>query len=284
MSAAGGLASLSAHPRAASSGADTRTGAAAPLLRLRGLEVNYGAVRALRGVALDVSPGTMVALLGSNGSGKSTTLKAISGTVKSVSGSIEFQGESTAGKSPNSIVQLGIAHVPEGRRIFKDLTVIENLRMGAYTRKDTEGIARDLAMVFDLFPRLKERTKQLGGSLSGGEQQMLAIGRGLLARPKLLLLDEPSLGLAPKLVADIFAVLHRINVEQGMAMLIVEQNAHVALKNTSYTYVLQVGKVACDGVSAELRRNDQIMETYMGIHAPREQLEVARMARRESSK
>jgi len=246
-------------------------------LTLRGLEVNYGAVRALRGVSLHVEPGAMVALLGSNGSGKSTTLKAISGTVKPVAGQIEFLGESTVGKSPNSIVQLGIAHVPEGRRIFKDLKVIENLRMGAYTRSDADGVARDLAMVFDLFPRLKERTKQLGGSLSGGEQQMLAIGRGLMARPKLLLLDEPSLGLAPKLVADIFAVLHRINTDQGTAMLIVEQNVHVALKNTSRAYVLQVGKVACEGVSAELRCDDQIMETYMGIHARRADVEVARM-------
>jgi len=240
--------------------------AAAPLLRLRGLEVNYGAVRALRGVSLSIEPGAMIALLGSNGSGKSTTLKAISGMVKPVAGVIEYQGQSTAGKSPNSMVQLGVAHVPEGRRIFKDLAVLENLRMGAYTRNDADGIAQDLAMIFDLFPRLKERTKQLGGSLSGGEQQMLAIGRGLMARPKLLLLDEPSLGLAPKIVADIFAVLHRINTE-GTTMLIVEQNVHVALKNTSEAYVLQVGKVACSGSSAELRKDDQIMETYMGICA-----------------
>ena len=236
----------------------------APLLRLHGLEVNYGAVRALRGVSLAIEPGAMIALLGSNGSGKSTTLKAISGMVKPVAGVIEYEGQSTAGKSPNSMVQLGVAHVPEGRRIFKDLAVLENLRMGAYTRNDPDGIAQDLDMVFDLFPRLKERTKQLGGSLSGGEQQMLAIGRGLMARPKLLLLDEPSLGLAPKIVSDIFAVLHRINME-GTTMLIVEQNVHVALKNTSEAYVLQVGKVACSGASAELRKDDQIMETYMGI-------------------
>jgi branched-chain amino acid transport system ATP-binding protein len=274
MTAAGELAVPVA---AASLSGDAAAGTASPLLRVQKLEVNYGAVRALRGVSLEVIPGTMVALLGSNGSGKSTTLKAISGTVKAQSGHIEFQGHSIAGRTPNSIVQLGIAHVPEGRRIFKDLTVIENLRMGAYTRADTEGIARDLAMVFDLFPRLKERTKQLGGSLSGGEQQMLAIGRGLLARPRLLLLDEPSLGLAPKLVADIFAVLRTINADQKMAMLIVEQNAHVALKNTSYAYVLQVGKVACEGASGKLRRDEQIMETYMGIHARREGLDVARM-------
>jgi branched-chain amino acid transport system ATP-binding protein len=214
-----------------------------PLLRLHGLEVNYGAVRALRGVSLNIEQGAMIALLGSNGSGKSTTLKAISGMVKPLSGHIEYQGQSTSGKSPNSMVRLGVAHVPEGRRIFKDLAVLENLRMGAYTRCDADGIAQDLAMVFDLFPRLKERTRQLGGSLSGCEQQMLAIGRGLMARPRLLLLDEPSLGLAPKIVADIFAVLHRINSDEGTAMLIVEQNAHVALKNTSDAYVLQVGKV-----------------------------------------
>jgi len=231
------------------------------------LEVNYGAVRALRGVSLEVEEGSMVALLGSNGSGKSTTLKAISGMIRPMGGHIEYQNHPTIGKSPNSMVRAGIAHVPEGRRIFKDLTVMENLRMGSYTRDDAQGIARDLDMVFELFPRLKERTKQLGGSLSGGEQQMLAIGRGLMARPKLLLLDEPSLGLAPKIVADIFSVLHRINADQGTAMLIVEQNVHVALKNTTQAYVLQVGRVACSGVSAELRKDDQIMETYMGIHA-----------------
>jgi len=237
------------------------------LLNVQGLEVNYGAVRAVRGISLTVEQGAMVALLGANGAGKSTTLKAISGMVKPTAGRVEYQGSPIAGRSPNAIVRLGIAHVPEGRRIFKDLAVRENLRMGAYTRADTAGIQRDLDMVFELFPRLKERYKQLGGSLSGGEQQMLAIGRGLMARPRLLLLDEPSLGLAPLVVADIFAILRRINKEQGATMLIVEQNVHIALRNTSQAYVLQVGKVACAGPSNKLRQDEQIMESYMGVHA-----------------
>ena len=209
----------------------------------------------------------MVALLGANGAGKSTTLKAISGMIRPAAGRIEYEGASLAGRSPNGIVRLGIAHVPEGRRIFKDLAVFENLRMGAYSRTDTAGIQRDLEMILALFPRLKERYRQLGGNLSGGEQQMLAIGRGLMARPKLLLLDEPSLGLSPLIVSDIFAALRRINEEQGATMLIVEQNAHIALKNTSQAYVLQVGKVACAGASSELRQDKQIMESYMGVHA-----------------
>jgi len=237
------------------------------LLRLQGVEVSYGAVRAVRGVSIEVGQGSMVALLGANGAGKSTTLKAISGMVKPSAGRIEYDGMSLAGRSPNAIVRLGIAHVPEGRRIFKDLAVGENLRMGAYTRTDRGEVERDLEMVFGIFPRLKERYKQLGGSLSGGEQQMLAIGRGLMARPRLLLLDEPSLGLAPLIVAEIFASLRRINREQGATMLIVEQNAHVALNNTSRAYVLQVGKVACAGTSGELRRDEKIMESYMGAHA-----------------
>ena len=237
------------------------------LLRLQSIEVSYGAVRAVRGISLDVERGAMVALLGANGAGKSTTLKAISGMVRPSTGRVHYDGESITGRSPNAIVRRGIAHVPEGRRIFKDLAVGENLRMGAYARTDRAGVERDLEMVFELFPRLKERYKQLGGSLSGGEQQMLAIGRGLMARPKLLLLDEPSLGLAPLLVADIFVTLRRINREHGTSMLIVEQNAHVALKNTSYAYVLQVGKVVCAGASDALARDAKIKESYMGARA-----------------
>jgi branched-chain amino acid transport system ATP-binding protein len=236
------------------------------LLTLDRLQVSYGAVRALREVSLAVEEGTMVALLGPNGAGKSTTLKAISGMVKPASGRIEYRGSPIVGRSPNRIVQQGIAHVPEGRRIFKDLEVRENLRMGAYARTDSPGIQRDLDMIYELFPLLKERTRQLGGSLSGGEQQMLAIGRGLMARPKLLLLDEPSLGLAPLIVADIFAKLRRVNAEQGTTMLIVEQNAHVALKNTTRAYVLQVGKVALSGASSELQKDEQVKESYMGVH------------------
>ena len=237
------------------------------LLVLDRLQVNYGAVRALREVSLAVDEGAMVALLGPNGAGKSTTLKAISGMVKPASGRIEYHGSPIVGRSPNRIVRLGIAHVPEGRRIFKDLEVRENLRMGAYARTDSPGIQRDLDMIYELFPLLKERTRQLGGALSGGEQQMLAIGRGLMARPKLLLLDEPSLGLAPLIVADIFAKLRRVNAEQGTTMLIVEQNAHVALKNTTWAYVLQVGKVALSGASSELQKDEQVKESYMGVRA-----------------
>ncbi|MDG2204932.1 MAG: ABC transporter ATP-binding protein [Alphaproteobacteria bacterium] len=234
------------------------------MLKLSALEANYGAVRALQGISMDVEEGAVVALLGANGAGKSTTLKAISGMVQPSAGGIEFAGESLVGKTPNQIVSMGIAHVPEGRRIFKDLTVSENLRMGAYSRSDKQGIAQDLDMVLELFPRLSERSRQLGGSLSGGEQQMLAIGRGIMARPKLLLLDEPSLGLAPLIIADIFTTLRKINHEHGVTLLVVEQNANVALKNAGFGYVLQVGRVAVEGRSAELRENKEVIESYMG--------------------
>lgn len=237
------------------------------LLRLANVEAQYGAVRALRGVSMDVPEGAIVCLLGANGAGKSTTLKAISGVVRPSVGSIEFDGYSLAGISPNRVVQLGIAQVPEGRKIFKDLTVIENLQMGAYVRRDPAGITRDLEFVFDLFPRLKERSRQIGGSLSGGEQQMLAIGRGLMARPRLLLLDEPSLGLAPIIIADIFATLRKVNQEQRTTLLIVEQNAHIALKHANFGYVLQVGRVAMQGSADDLRQRKEVVESYMGIPA-----------------
>ncbi|MSO93545.1 MAG: ABC transporter ATP-binding protein [Rhodospirillales bacterium] len=234
------------------------------LLRLANVEANYGAVRALRGISISVAEGAIVCLLGANGAGKSTTLKAISGVVRPSAGTIEFDGKLLNGMSPTHIVGLGVAQVPEGRKIFKDLTVIENLQMGAYVRKDARGIAADLDFVFHLFPRLKERTRQLGGTLSGGEQQMLAIGRGLMAKPRLLLLDEPSLGLAPILIADIFNALRQINKEHGTTLLIVEQNAHVALKNANFGYVLQVGQVAVEGSAEELRRRKEVVESYLG--------------------
>ena len=234
------------------------------MLRLQGLHASYGAVRALHGISIEVPKGAMVALLGANGAGKSTTLKVISGMVRPSAGVVELEGRSLAGKPPNEVVKMGVAHVPEGRKIFKDLMVQENLRMGAYSRSDGPGIRQDMDMVLELFPRLKDRIRQHGASLSGGEQLMLAIGRGLMARPTLLLLDEPSLGLAPILMADIFAALRKINREQGTTMLIVEQNAHVALKNTTFGYVLQVGKVAAAGESGELRRNTEVVESYMG--------------------
>ncbi len=234
-------------------------------LRLRNVEASYGAVRALHGISLNVESGSIVALLGANGAGKSTILKTLSGLLKPTDGDIEFDGHRLNSLSPREIIRLGLAQVPEGRRIFKDLDIGENLRMGAYTRDDAAGIARDLEMVFDLFPILKERIKQLGGTLSGGEQQMLTIGRGLMARPRLLLLDEPSLGLAPLIVGDIFRVLKKVNTEQGMALLIVEQNVHVTLQNADYAYVLQLGRITVEGTAGELRENREVVASYLGM-------------------
>ena len=236
-------------------------------LRLRDVEVDYGAVRALRGISLDVEPGTIVALLGANGAGKSTIQKAISGLLTPSAGDIEFDGHRLNSLSPRDIIRLGIAPVPEGRRIFKDLTVSENLRMGAYSRSDRVGIAQDQEMVLDLFPVLRQRAKQLGGSLSGGEQQMLTIARGLMARPRLLLLDEPSLGLAPLVIADIFRVLREINAEKGTTLLVVEQNVHVALQNADYAYVLQLGRVTIEGTARELQENREVVASYLGTQA-----------------
>jgi len=235
------------------------------LLELENVEASYGAVRAVRGVSLAVEEGSIVALLGANGAGKSTTLKVISGAVRPTAGRILFDGEPITGLSPNQIVKRGVALVPEGRKIFKDLTVQENLAMGAYSRSDKAEIENDYELVFSLFPRLKERKHQLGGSLSGGEQQMLAIGRGLMARPRLLLLDEPSLGLAPIIISNIFETLHRINKERRTTLLVVEQNAHVALRNASFAYVLQVGRVVINGPAASLSANKEIVESYMGV-------------------
>ena len=231
------------------------------------MEVNYGAVRALRGISLDVEPGSIVALLGANGAGKSTIQKAISGLLTPSAGDIEFDGHRLNSLSPREIIRLGIAPVPEGRRIFKDLTVSENLRMGAYSRSDRIGIAQDQEMVLGLFPVLKERAGQLGGSLSGGEQQMLTIARGLMARPRLLLLDEPSLGLAPLVIADIFRVLREINAEKGTTLLVVEQNVHVALQNADYAYVLQLGRVTIEGTARELQENREVVASYLGTQA-----------------
>lgn len=236
-------------------------------LRLRDVEVSYGAVRALRGISLDVEPGTIVALLGANGAGKSTIQKVISGLLTPSAGDIEFDGHRLNSLSPREIIRLGIAPVPEGRRIFKDLTVSENLRMGAYSRSDRVGIAQDQEMVLGLFPVLKERAGQLGGSLSGGEQQMLTIARGLMARPRLLLLDEPSLGLAPLVIADIFRVLREINAEKGTTLLVVEQNVHVALQNADYAYVLQLGRVSIEGTAHELQENREVVASYLGTQA-----------------
>ena len=237
------------------------------LLCLTNVEAGYGAVRALRGVSLTIEEGAVVALLGANGAGKSTTLKCISGVVGASAGSIEFQGRRLNGLSPEQIVRLGIAQVPEGRRIFKDLTVMENLRMGAYVRSDRGAIGRDLELVYSLFPRLKEREAQRGGSLSGGEQQMLAIGRAFMGRPKLLLLDEPSLGLAPLIVSSIFQTLLLANREQGTALLVVEQNARIALKNARFGYVMQLGRIVANGPSEKLRAEREVLELYLGTQS-----------------
>lgn len=235
------------------------------LLKIADLAANYGPVTALQGISLEVPEGGIVTLLGANGAGKSTTLKCISGVVKPQGGSIEWDGQQIAGRSPNWITRAGIAQVPEGRRIFKDLSVSENLTMGAYTRSDRTKISEDEDRVFELFPRLKERSKQLGGSLSGGEQQMLAIGRGLMARPRLLLLDEPSLGLAPILVKDIFDTLLRLNEEWGLSLLIVEQNMTIALKVSQFGYVMQLGQVMVSGTSESLRNDKKVFESYLGV-------------------
>jgi len=235
------------------------------LLRLENLEASYGAVRALQGISMEVKDGAVVSLLGANGAGKSTTLKAISGAVQPTKGRILFDDQEINGLSPNKIVQLGIAQVPEGRKVFKDLTVRENLAMGAYSRRDRRGVQHDFDLVYNLFPRLRERHGQLGGSLSGGEQQMLAIGLGLMARPRLLLLDEPSLGLAPIAVKDIFETLARINKDNNTTLLVVEQNANIALKNASYAYVMRVGRIAMNGPARDLIKDEAVIETYLGV-------------------
>jgi len=238
----------------------------APLLSVRNLRVSYGAVRALHGVTLDVHKGEIVTLIGSNGAGKSTTLRAISGLVKASSGSeIIYNGENITNTAPHLIVRRGLIQSPEGRGVFSNMTVSENLSLGAFTRTDHREIAADMERALALFPRLGERLKQSAGTLSGGEQQMLAIARALMARPNLLLLDEPSLGLAPQIVQVIFQIIRRINSE-GTTILLVEQNAHMALKVANRAYVLEVGNVAMQGVATDLAASDDVRKAYMGKH------------------
>jgi branched-chain amino acid transport system ATP-binding protein len=232
------------------------------MLRLDGLDVYYGEIHALRGVALEVREREIVALLGNNGAGKSTTLKTVSGLLRPRRGTISFENDPLTGVAAHDIVARGIAHVPEGRRIFNRLTVRENLTMGAYLRHDG-GVAGDLDRVFDLFPRLKERISQVAGTLSGGEQQMLAIGRALMANPRLLLLDEPSMGLAPVLVEQIFATIDSIN-RQGTTILLVEQNAAMALSIAHRGYVLETGVIVLTGSAAELAGNADVRRAYLG--------------------
>ena len=232
------------------------------MLRLEGLDVYYGEIHALRGVALEVREREIVALLGNNGAGKSTTLKTVSGLLRPRRGTISFENDLLTGVAAHDIVARGIAHVPEGRRIFNRLTVRENLTMGAYLRSDG-GVAGDLDRVFDLFPRLRERIGQVAGTLSGGEQQMLAIGRALMANPRLLLLDEPSMGLAPGLVEQIFATIDSIN-RQGTTILLVEQNAAMALSIAHRGYVLETGAIVLTGSAAELAGNVDVRRAYLG--------------------
>jgi len=233
------------------------------ILSVSDLSVSYGAIQALRGVSLEVKTGNVVALIGANGAGKSTTLRAISGMLKPSSGRIVFRGEDTTGLKSHLLVRRGMAHAPEGRGIFHNLSVDENLALGAYLRNDRPEIQADLEYCFTLFPRLKERYQQLAGTLSGGEQQMLAIARALMSRPALLILDEPSLGLAPRIVERIFSTLREVNA-RGVSVLLVEQNAHLALSLAHHVYVLETGELALDGPSQELLKDPRIRSAYMG--------------------
>ena len=234
------------------------------MLEVKNLTVNYGAINALVGVSLEVKQGDIVTLIGANGAGKTTTLRAISGLLKCRGGEVLYQGRNIANLPPHQIVRLGISHVPEGRMVFANLTVMENLVMGAYLQKDKQVIQQDMEYVFGIFPRLKERVKQIAGTLSGGEQQMLAIGRALMSKPKFLMLDEPSLGIAPLLVKTIFEKIVEINRRQGISILLVEQNANLALEISRYGYVLETGRIIPQDASATLRQSPQVKSAYLG--------------------
>ena len=236
-----------------------------PILKVSNIETYYGPIAAIRGVSFDVPKGGIVTILGANGAGKSTVLKTVSGLMDPQKGSITFEGRQIQGMDADKVMRLGITLVPEGREVFPFLSVRENLEMGAYTRRDTDGTAQDLAAVFEYFPVLKERAKQSAGSLSGGEQQMLAISRALMSRPRLMLLDEPSLGLSPKLVKEIFEIIVRINRDRNVTILLVEQNASMALQVANYGYVLEVGRIVMAGTSEHLLQSEDIKEFYLGF-------------------
>ena len=240
---------------------------AQPLLQVKNLEAFYGPGRALRGVSIDVHEGSVVTILGANGAGKTTLMKTISGALAPRKGSVTLAGETIDGSEPDKLVRKGIAHVPEGREVFPFLSVEENLVMGAYIRRDKAAVRQDIEMVYDYFPILKERRSQAAGTLSGGQQQMLAIGRGLMSRPSLMLLDEPSLGLSPLLVQEIFEIIRRLNKEQGVTLLLVEQNAQVALNTADHGYVLETGRIVMDGSADDLLASDDIREFYLGQSA-----------------
>jgi branched-chain amino acid transport system ATP-binding protein len=231
------------------------------ILSVKDLQVNYGGIEAVKGISFDVHEGEIVTLIGANGAGKSTTLKAVAGLVKPKSGSIELRGENIVGIDTTDIVSKGITLVPEGRRVFADLTVLENIKIGAYLRKDD--LSEDIKWIYELFPRLKERSWQLAGTLSGGEQQMLAVARALMSRPKLIMMDEPSLGLAPIIVKGIFDIIKEIN-RQGTTVLLIEQNANMALKNADYGYVLETGRITISGKGSELLVNEDVKKAYLG--------------------
>lgn len=233
------------------------------MLKIKDLHVSYGGIKALRGINIEVSDGKIVTLIGANGAGKSTLLRTISGLVKAESGSILLDDEELIGKQINKICESGIALSPEGRRVFADLTVMDNLRIGAYLRNDKKEIEKDLEWVFNLFPRLKERSWQYAGTLSGGEQQMLAVGRALMSRPKILMLDEPSLGLAPLIVQQIFNIIREIN-NAGVTVLLIEQNANMALKTADIAYVIETGEIVLSGSGTQVLENPTVREAYLG--------------------
>jgi branched-chain amino acid transport system ATP-binding protein len=235
------------------------------LLTVSNVETYYGPIMALRGVSFTVPAGAIVTILGANGAGKTTILKTVSGVMDPQKGTVTLEGRPIHGLDPDRVARLGLSHVPEGREVFPLLTVRENLRMGAYTRRDADGVTRDLEMVSEYFPVLAARAGQYAGSLSGGEQQMLAIARALMARPKVMLLDEPSLGLAPKLVKDIFEIIRRINRERGVTVLVVEQNANIALHSADYGYVLELGRIVMEDTCERLLEKDDIREFYLGL-------------------
>ena len=233
------------------------------MLKIENLHVSYGGIQALRGISLEVPDGRIVTLIGANGAGKSTTLRTISGLVKASEGSVQWNGEELLGKSVDKIIASGIALSPEGRRVFPDMTVLENLKIGAYLRKDKAEIQKDIQWVYSLFPRLEERSWQLAGTLSGGEQQMLAVGRALMSRPKVMMMDEPSLGLAPIIVKGIFDIIKEIN-KQGVTILLIEQNANMALQVAHSAYVMETGRITLTGSGEELLKNDAVKAAYLG--------------------
>ena len=237
------------------------------MLKVQDLFVAYGGIEALKGISLEVPEGKIVTLIGANGAGKSTLLRTIVGLVKPKSGTISYNEQNITGLNSQKIVKTGITLVPEGRRVFPNLTVLENLQIGAYMRNDKEEIAKDIKWVYELFPRLEERIWQMAGTLSGGEQQMLAVGRALMSRPKLIMMDEPSLGLAPLVIKEIFRIIRKINEEHGTTIVLVEQNAHMALQVAHYGYVMENGKIVMEGTARELADNPDVKEFYLGMAA-----------------